>query len=473
MASIIIYVSDTKYLERVVDDLIDKTPSSLIDEIIICDDNNSNIQIPNIKIISSKQIGRAKSWNLAAKEAVGSELVFLDGVTKVTVDWLEPLIEESKDSDKLVSPIVHTLDPLLWSLENNHWRRFGWRWDLDFYARNYMGKSDSPSISSYCFVVSKQRLEQIGWFDDGMTHGNGEDLELSLRNWLFGGSSIVVDESRVGSVLRSDGNINTLRNLARIVEVWMPKFTTHFYRARNIKRSDVNVGRFDNLIRLQEQFQQRSIEWFLNSQQPELFGVYDLRDTAAGKSIAIVCPGPSIDMVSPAWINRHDIVIGVDYMGCAFDCDYVMTFAAHVVVELRKQYPNEKFVLPIVLENLSAGRFDPAAEIAPGSVQFELGQPDQSFSSVDPPFCNCENPLHAAIHFALFLNPESIALYGCDNKIIGDRSHSAKIEYYNDGCVWPDSEATRRKFAYYEYNLDQIGKLALARDIPLIRVGHA
>ena len=472
MASIILYTTDSKYVYRTINEIIDKTPKSLIDEILVCDDSGSGTVFDDTETLSSEQIGRAKAWNIAAKQAKGEELVFLGNPTKLSQDWLPPLLEAVHNEMKLVTPIVHTLDFNLWASENNRWNRFGWRWDLDLYNRAFFEVKESPTISSYCFVVGKEWFDELGGFDNGMQGGYGEDIELSLRNWLFGGRIETCDDSHVACAIRMDVGQHTVKNLIRIVETWMPKYSSYFYSARGLDRNSLNAGRIDNLLKMQSK-QKKSIEWFLGSLQPELLGVYPLKGSAIGKTIAIVGPGPSLDMVNPSWVNRYDIVIGVDYMGLLFDCDYVMTDEAHVVVELRKNYSEKKFVVPINLTNRAAGKFSPAADIVPGSVQFEQAPVGNIVSDMGPPFCNFENLVHTAVHFALYLGPTEISLFGCDNKIIDGRSHSAKIEYYDDGYLWPDSESIRRKFAFFEHGLDQLGRLALANKIPLIRVSHA
>lgn len=469
MSSIILYCMDTENIQRTIDEIIDKTPKSLVDEIIVCDDSGSGLALQDVEIILTNRLGRAKAWNMAAKQAVGKELVFLGGPTKLSQDWLPPLLDLARAEAQLVTPVVHALDTNLWASEDTRWNRFGWRWDLGLFNRGVYSSTESPAASSHCMVIDKEWFEELGGFDDGMIAGNGEDIELSLRSWLFGGKTVVCDDSIVSGVVRGDGT-NSVCNYGRIVEAWMPEYSSFFYRARGIDPVDLDIGRIGNLLDLKRK-EQRSIDWFLQSLQPELLGVPSKKGSAAGRSVAVVGSGPSMDYINPAWVNRHDIVIGVDYMGVLFDCDYVVTDAVQVVVELRKKYDNGKFVLPLVLENRVAGEYSASSEIVPGAVQFEAAKAGEHVESVDPPLMGC-SMVHAAVHFALCLDPASVTLFGCDNKIIGEKSHTTKIEYYGDGRLWTDSEAVRRRFAFFEYNLDQLGQLAIDNNIPLVRVGH-
>ncbi len=471
MPTAIIYATDAKYLDKTIDGLLDRTPN--LDEIIVCDDAGLGYDRAGVRVLPTDKVGRAKAWNAAVEVAAGQTLIFLKDKTKVSDDWTLPLLKKlGEEPQSLVSPVVHTLDLGLWTTESSRWRRFGWRWDLNVYDRTYVGKDDSPAISSYCIAVTKEWFNHIGGFDQGMDIGSGEDIEISLRSWLLGGSVRVCDDSTISVALELDYGVKTLSNLARIVEAWFPGQGSHFYNSRGLKPQDLDIGRLGNLTRLQAK-QKRPVEWFFNTRQPELFSIYDLKGSAAGKSVAVVAPGPSLDVINAAMVQRHDIVIGVDYTGLMFDCDFVMADAVHVIAELKKKYQDQKFVTPIAIQDRTSGTWVAAVDVVPLAQQYELAQNGAAPTSMDPPLCNFESLALAAVHFALFLNPAGVTVYGLDNKIIGGRSHTSKIEHYDDGRLWPDTESSRRKFALYEYGLDQLGRLAHAAGVPLLRVSHA
>jgi|3_EtaG_2_1085321.scaffolds.fasta_scaffold00047_57 hypothetical protein len=471
MASLIVYLADTKYIGRTLAEIADKTPPYLLEDLIICNDTGQEYENDRALVINSDRIGRSKCWNEAAKQATSDELVFLRDTTKLSKDWLQPLISRVKGSNSLVSPRIHTLNTDFWSTENESWRRFGWRWDLSLYSRQMLRNSESPAVSSNCIAVTADWFEHLGGFDEGMVAGVGEDIELSIRSWLFDGKVEVEDDSLIAVRSEIDNSRHTINNLARIVEIWMPKYSSRFYSARDVKPSELDTGKLSNLMMLQDR-QIHKISWFLERCQPELGDVYDLRGTASGKSVAVIGPGASVDLIDPSLIYRHDLIISVDYMGMAFESDYVVTDLSHVAVELRSRYRDRQFVLPLALADRTSAEFIAAGEVVVDCYQFELSGLRGRVISDSPPFCNFEQSLHSAVNFALFLNPRTISLFGCDNKIVGDRSHSAKIEYYDDGRLWPDSDATRRKFAYSEFGIGQLGNLAYSLGIPLIRMNH-
>lgn len=471
MLSIIIYATDPSYLDRTLDELYDYTPD--IGQIIVCNDAGFEWTRDGVQVLDTNRIGRAKAWNRAAAAARHDHLVFLKSKTKFTAGWTDPVLATLIAEPKaLVSPVIHTLDVGMWQLEDSRWSRFGWRWDLTFYDRQDFGRPESPSLSSYCIACTKSWFDELGGFDDGMGMGAGEDLEISLRCWLLGGRVLVCDEASIGVAMEVDYSPQTTNNLARIVETWFPAQATFYYQARGLKPQQVQTGRLNNLLILQAK-QVHQAEWFFATRQPELFSVYALKNSAAGKSIAVVAPGPSLDWLNMAMINRHDIVIAVDYAALLVAADFVVTDAVQVVSELKRTYRDQQFVVPLALEDRAQGRRLAAAEVLPGAQQFEQAVRGSAPVGLDPPFCDFESMTLAAVQFALFLGPAQVTVYGCDHKVIGGQSHTSKVEHYEGGRLWPDSESSRRQFAFWEYGMDQLGRLAHAAGIPLMRVSHA
>lgn len=468
MASIIVYLEDVSYIDKTIDDILSKTVPSDIDEIVVCDDKGLGYCNDRVKVVTSDHVGYAKACNLAVESAQSDKLIFLHHATKVADGWLQPLLQSLDDENVLVSPVVHVLDAHFWTMQSNRWLRFGWRWDLKLYDRPATDNLESPAISPYCIAVNKQWLTELGSFDCHIKTSETAAIELSLRCWLLGGRVIVNEHSVIAVVPQRQ---NDITGLARIVEAWLPNYTSHFYDSKGIKPTDINIGRLDNLIKLRDNVK-ISPHTFLSTHMPELLGVYDLRKTASGKSIAIVNPGPSLDEINLATVYKHDIIIGVDYASLLVDCHYVVSDDADTVVRLRDKYSDKQFILPTVLSHRVAGKLIAASDVAPECVQFEIAQQERPVVSITPPFCNFDNPVHSAIHFALFLNPLDVVVYGCDNKIIGNKSHSSRVEYYDNGELWSDSAAIRQRFARFEYGLDQLGKLAKSAGITLLRMNH-
>jgi GT2 family glycosyltransferase len=465
-ASIIIYATSAEHLDRTIDDLLDKTPPALLSDVVVALDGPAEYQRAGITVNVTAGLGRAKAWNAAVRQASGDVAIFLKSVTKVGVGWLEPLLAAiAADQKTLVSPIIHTLDPQTWSSESTRWRRFGWRWDMQLYDRPQYSRPESPAISSYCIVASRDYFLSLGGFDEGMETGSGEDLELSLRAWFNGGAVKVVDDSTIAVAYEVDDNQRSTNNAIRIAETWFPQFVTRVYQALRIERP-LDPGR---LVKHPAQ----SSEFHLFDLQPELLSIFDLHLSASGKRVAVVAPGASLDHLEPALVQRHDLVIGVDYTGLLYQCDFVVTDSVQVVKELAGSYGDDKFVLPLAVMDRTLGKQLAAVDVAPRSLQFEMMRSNELPSSQLPPFTNFDNLALTAVHFALFLGAKSVTLFGFDGKLIGEQSHTSKLEAYDDGKLWTDSDSTRRRFATSEFGLDKLSKLALSLGIPLFRVSHA
>jgi len=463
MPSFIFYCTDKTNLSQTINDLRDKTPPELIEELIVCDDGGG-VDLDDVTILKTENVGRAKAWNAAAKQAKSKVLIFLRQTTKFGKDWLEPLLK-NLDEKTIVSPVIHSLDLNLWAIDRLRWRRFGIHWDMSIHNRRYIGGNKSPVASSYCITIEKARFDEIGGFDNGMKAGPGEDIDISIKNWLFGGQVLVVDDSKIAAFVEQESGKSAV-NMTRLVERWMPKYSTYFYQSRSINPNNIKPGRLDTFKT------ERDINWWLQNIQPELLNVFSLKNVATGKTVAVIGNGPSLDYIKPSDIERHDIIIGIDYVGELYRCDYLVTSSAQVVLELRDKYPAKRFVVAFALFQGVAGQYVAAAELIPDSIQFDQYEFGMIGETVNPPFCNFESSVLTAVNFALFLNPRSITLFGCDNRIISGRSHTSKISYYRDGQIWPDTEATQKRLALYEGGLIQLGKMAQSANIPLLRVAH-
>ena len=466
MCTFIIYCHDDQFVSETLHDLIDKTPPAHLKQIIICDEkdllNKDKLPLTHWDyIFHTNNIGKSRAYNFAAETATENTLIFLQAPTKFSQDWLPPLLEQLPPT-ALRSPTAYNLDTNLWASENKHWTRYGLRWDFTVHNRKFRPTKWSP-LAANCLVINKEFFHTIHGFDQGSQIGPGDNICLSLKTWMAGGEVQIIDNSHISIIPETNTNNH---NLARLVEAWFPKHTTHFYNA--IDQKPTNIGRIDQLIQFTDTIE-HDTDWWIENLQPELLGTMVLRGTAHGKRIAVVGDGPSLNYTTPSMINSHDIVIGVDYVHQLFDCDYVVSQSVDVVSQL--EIPFSRLVVPIVLEHRVAGQFVSAMEVVPGAIQLELGEFGQ-LEKLSPPFCNFDNTTLLALHFALFLGPSTITLFGCDNKIIDGRSHTSLLEQYDSGEIWADSEQTRNKFNFYEVGLGQLGKLALQLNIPILRVGH-
>ncbi|XP_013390975.1 probable N-acetylgalactosaminyltransferase 9, partial [Lingula anatina] len=89
------------------------------------------------------------------------------------------------------------------------------------------------------FAADRKYFFDVGAYDPGMDVWGGENLEISFRVWMCGGSLEFIPCSRVGHIFRSShpytfpGNKDTHGiNSMRLAEVWMDEYKRLFYMHR-------------------------------------------------------------------------------------------------------------------------------------------------------------------------------------------------------------------------------------------------
>ncbi|EFP10614.1 hypothetical protein CRE_01181 [Caenorhabditis remanei] len=87
----------------------------------------------------------------------------------------------------------------------------------------------TPTIALCLFAIGKQFFYEIGSYDKGMQVGGGENLEISFRVWLGGGSLEIHRGSRVGHSTHSQDKV-IHHNAAPKTEVWMDGFQAFFHK---------------------------------------------------------------------------------------------------------------------------------------------------------------------------------------------------------------------------------------------------
>jgi polypeptide N-acetylgalactosaminyltransferase len=242
------------------------TDDNLIKEIILLDDGSGSetVQRHAAKYLnqerfkkvhafrSEKSDGHSLSRFKASKVATGSILVFLSHEVAVNKGWLEPLVDSVKSNRHMI--IVPHLDSLLdggrfFRTPDNLITTFSWTLDTAFMETKQEGTIlTTPVMTGDAFAVDKNFLDSIGNFDEGMDKGYGENLELSLRTWLCGGSISISTCSRVSvrNALKPV-RIHTARNFRRITELWLDEYKKFAYKQGEFGREGDDEGERQSL----------------------------------------------------------------------------------------------------------------------------------------------------------------------------------------------------------------------------------
>ena len=157
-----------------------------------------------VKVLrNAKREGLIRSRLNGARYATGDVLVFLDSHIEATIGWLEPLLNEiKKDETRVVTPIIDIIDKQTFEYKYSISQRVsvgGFDWNMQFTwhglpDKQYKSrKSDhepvrSPTMAGGLFAISKNYFEKLGTYDAGMDIWGGENLEISFRIWMCGGT---------------------------------------------------------------------------------------------------------------------------------------------------------------------------------------------------------------------------------------------------------------------------------------------
>ncbi|XP_059828336.1 polypeptide N-acetylgalactosaminyltransferase 15-like isoform X3 [Hypanus sabinus] len=262
-ASIIICFHNEAWstLLRTVNSVMDTVPKEILKEIILVDDlsNQGHLKaalseyiskLVGVRLIrSNRRLGVIGGRMLGAARATGDVLIFMDSHCECHNGWLEPLLDRiAFDRTRVVSPVIDVID---WKTFQYYHsvdpQRGAFNWKLDFHwepipeyqqkwRKSPINPIQSPAISGGVLGINRHYFQNIGAYDPGMLIGGLENVELSLRVWLCGGSVEVLPCSRVGHVYQKHSHDplpdeeTTVKNKIRVAEVWLDSFKEIFYK---------------------------------------------------------------------------------------------------------------------------------------------------------------------------------------------------------------------------------------------------
>ncbi|KAE9539442.1 hypothetical protein AGLY_004694 [Aphis glycines] len=257
-------------LLRTVWSVINRSPRSLLKEILLVDDASerdflgkkledyvATLPVTTKVLRTVKRSGLIRARLLGAKHVTGQVITFLDAHCECADGWLEPLLARIVLNRKtVVCPVIDVISDDTFeyvTASDMTWGGFNWKLNFRWYrvpqremARRNQDRTAplrTPTMAGGLFSIDKDYFYELGSYDEGMDIWGGENLEMSFRVWQCGGTLEIIPCSHVGHVFRDKspysfpGGVSkiVLHNAARVAEVWMDEWRD-FYYAMNPER---------------------------------------------------------------------------------------------------------------------------------------------------------------------------------------------------------------------------------------------
>lgn len=293
-------------LLRAVYSVLNRTPRHLLHEIILVDDGSDDdapwladgqeferhLQLlPKTRL--ARLVGRnglMRARNVGASLATGETVTFLDSHIEVGPGWIEPLMgriaEGMRDGiNRVVVPAIDNIDADTFAYNRGGIDILGHTWGLGQTGIPNKAKKDSvepmqsPIMAGGLLSLSRKYMDELGFYDPEMELWGGEEMEISFRIWLCGGTLECLPCSRVGHVFRSNkywqGQVykvpgEVIARNKRRASYWMDEYAQLARLSSAPLQEGKGIGSMKHYEDIKARLKCKPYRWYLKNVYPQM-----------------------------------------------------------------------------------------------------------------------------------------------------------------------------------------------------------
>lgn len=429
--------------------------------IVLCFDNaGSDVSIKDVSVHYITHINACAALNHLIKNAKNEHIIFLYGSVIIRSDILDILkIQTASHKNQIITFNSVGLDKFHGVRKFNHaCNQLTFSADLKILRQkpNYPPSIVNPSI----FYIRKDMFISCGGFDESFRFGIESLIALSIDIKRYGLGIHFISE--IMADVDQDIYKYNLSNRAILADylglesLTPEKVETLKIDIKNRKR---NIEHY--LIPFDE---------YLKENNPNIISDRELRRRFRNKNIALLYPGCSLEFIEPINLYAFDYVVGIDFVGRIYKCDYVFTQELHILSDLLSVYSSDRVIATDYIFDRLQNRYAYLPDITDKARIIETNSDLEDISG-NAPYYLFSDPILCASHLLIAARPKLLQIFGADFNWVNSKSH-INNQYYNNGYVRIEDEATKEEYKVILGNLDKLGALARSLNVKVLRNYH-
>ncbi|CAM3878079.1 glycosyltransferase family 2 protein [Alicyclobacillus pomorum] len=149
-----------------------------------CDFVHSHESSNRMQLIRTEGIGLARAKNLGAERSKGDFLIFCDAHLQFEDLWIDRLLEPIRN--QMCDGITPGIAPIDNPSQVGYGQTLNYTLSVQWNGLQQQTPFPTAVLPGGCFAVSRTVFFDIGGFDKGFKVWGYEDVEISLKMWLFG-----------------------------------------------------------------------------------------------------------------------------------------------------------------------------------------------------------------------------------------------------------------------------------------------